>query len=102
MDFLRRILTLPKASNSLKDLLGIELWQRWERDLDATERFYRACVQYLAQHPENAERFVQSLLMLLTDNTRLLRQGLTTADPFFAVRNNTRNFARAWQLEWNG
>lgn len=102
MDFLRRLFTLPKSRNSVKDLLGVEVWQQWERDLDRIEGFYRACARYLAEHPENSERFVHALLMLATDNVRLLRQGLTTSDPFYSVRANARSFARAWQLDWSG
>lgn len=102
MSWLSRILTLPKSKNSIKDILGLELWQQWDRDLDNIEAFYKACTGYINKHPQDSEQFLRELLALLVDNARLLRQGLSTQDPFFNIRLNTRAFARKWELAWNG
>lgn len=102
MNWLRRLITLPKSRNSFRDIVGVELWQQWDRDADAAAGFYKACTDYINTHPEDALLFLRELLALLADNARLLQSGLTTQDPMFGVRQNLRAFARKWGIGWNG
>lgn len=102
MSWLSRLFTLPRSRNSFRDIIGTELWQRLEQDIEATGAFYRACTDYMNRNPENVPVFARELVAVLADNARLLQLGLSTEDPFFSVRNNTRAFARRWGLNWNG
>lgn len=102
MSWLSRLFTLPRNRNSFKDIIGLELWQRWDRDVEATQAFYKACTEFMNRNPEEVPVFARELVALLVDNARLLQLGLSTVDPWFTVRNNTRWFARKWGLDWNG
>lgn len=101
MNWLKRMFTLPKSSNSLKDVLGHEWWQRIDSDLESVQAFSRACTDYLNQHPEQGLTFARELAALLTDSARLVQSGLSTSDPFYSARKLVREFARKWGLDWS-
>lgn len=101
MNWLRRIFTLPRSRNSFKDLVGLELWQQLDKDLDSLGAFAGACTHYIEQHPENAVAFARALGALMSDNARMVQRALDTVDPFALARANTRQFARNWGLEWD-
>ena len=102
MSWISRLITLPRRVNSFKDIIGIELWQSMDKDMDSAQQFFKSCTRYLSDHPEKSLEFARELVALMHDNARILQAGLSTKDPFFMVRSNTKYFARKWQLSWNG
>jgi len=101
MNWIRRLITLPKARNSIKDLLGHDTWQQVEHAFDDGAHFMRACIAWLVDHPDKASEFARSLLLFMEENLIFLQQGVTTTDPFYNVRANTRRFCKRWGIPWN-
>lgn len=101
MNWIRRLITLPKARNSIRDLLGNETWQQVEHAIDDVAYFIRACIAWLNDHPDMADEFAHSLLLFMQENLVFLQRGLTTTDPFYNVRADTRRFCKLWGIPWN-